>query len=112
MAVVDSTSGKVIATPAIGDGPDAANYSQAKNLAFASSGDGILSVVDASKPDYPTIESLATQRGARTMTYDPTTDRAYVVPAEYGPRPAATADNPRPRPAIVPNTFTVIVIAR
>ena len=112
MAVVDSTSGKVIATPAIGDGPDAANYSQAKNLAFASSGDGILSVVDASKPDYPTIESLATQRGARTMTYDPTTDRAYVVTAEYGPRPAATADNPRPRPAIVPNTFTVIVIAR
>jgi YVTN family beta-propeller protein len=28
MAVVDSASGKVIATPAIGDGPDAANYSQ------------------------------------------------------------------------------------
>jgi YVTN family beta-propeller protein len=112
MAVVDSASGKVIATPTIGDGPDAANYSKAKNLAFASSGDGILSVVDASKPDYPTIESLATQRGARTMTYDPTTDRAYVVTAEYGPRPAPTADNPRPRPAIVPNTFTVIVIAR
>ena len=46
------------------------------------------------------------------MTYDPTTDRAYVVTAEYGPRPAPTADNPRPRPAIVPNTFAVIVIAR
>ena len=112
MAVVDSASGKVIATPAIGDGPDAANYSQAKNLAFASSGDGVLSVIDASKPDYPTIESLPTQRGARTMTYDPTTDRAYVVTAEYGPRPAPTADNPRPRPAVVPNTFTVIVIGR
>jgi len=112
MAVVDSNTGKVIATPAIGDGPDAANYSPSKNVAFASSGDGILSVVDASKPDYPTIESLPTQRGARTMTYDPSTDRAYVVTAELGPRPAPTAENPRPRPTIVPGSFTVIVIGR
>jgi YVTN family beta-propeller protein len=112
MAVVDSNSGKVMATPAIGDGPDAASFSPEKNLAFASSGDGILSVVDASKPEYPTIESLATQRGARTMTYDPSTDRAFVVTADMGVRPAATAENPRPRPAIVPGSFTVIVIGR
>ncbi len=112
MAVVDASSGKVIATPAIGDGPDAANYSPGKNVAFASSGDGVLSVVDASKPDYPTIESLPTQRGARTMTYDPSTDRAYVVTAEFGPRPAPTADNPRPRPTILPGSFTVIAIGR
>ena len=112
MAVVDSNSGKVIATPAIGDGPDAANYSSSKNVAFASSGDGVLTVVDASKPDYPTLESLPTQRGARTMTYDSSTDRAYVVTAEFGPRPAPTAENPRPRPTILPGSFTVIVIGR
>src|SRR5215472_2153678 len=112
MAVVDSNSGKVIATPSIGDGPDAANYSPGKNVAFASSGDGVLSIVDTSKPDYPTIESLATSRGARTMTYDASTDRAYVVTAEFGPRPAPTPENPRPRPAIVPGSFTVIVIGR
>src|SRR5579863_1486945 len=112
MAVLDSNSGKVIATPAIGDGPDAANYSPAKNVAFASSGDGVLAVVDTSKPDYPTLESLSTQRGARTMTYDPGTDRAYVVTADFGPRPAPTAENPRPRPAIMPGSFTVIVIGR
>lgn len=112
MAVVDSNTGKVLATPAIGDGPDAANYSPAKELAFASSGDGVLSVVDAGKPEYPTIQGLATQRGARTMTYDPATDRLYVVTAEFGPRPAPTTDNPRPRPAIVPGSFTVIVIGR
>jgi YVTN family beta-propeller protein len=112
MSVVDSSSGKVIATPAIGDGPDAANYSPTKNLAFASSGDGVVSVVDTSKADYPTIESLPTQRGARTMTYDSASDRAYVVTAEFGPRPAPTAENPRPRPAILPGSFTVIVIGR
>jgi YVTN family beta-propeller protein len=112
MAVVDSNTGKVLATPAIGDGPDAANYSPARKLAFASSGDGILSVVDAGNSAYPTVESLPTQRGARTMTYDPATDRIYVVTAELGPRPAATADNPRPRPSIVPGSFSVIVIGR
>jgi YVTN family beta-propeller protein len=112
MSVIDSESGKLLANPAIGDGPDAARWSGKHQLAFASSGDGILSVVDAAAPNYPTIESLPTARGARTMAYDPTTDRAYVVTAEFGPRPAATPQNPRPRPAVIPGTYTVIVIGR
>jgi len=112
MAVVDSNTGKVLATPSIGDGPDAAGWNAAHNLAFASSGDGILSVVDASTPAYATIESLPTQRGARTMTYDSAADRIYLVSAEFGPRPAPTPENPRPRPAIVPGSFTVIVVGR
>jgi YVTN family beta-propeller protein len=112
MGVVDANTGKTIATAAIGDGPDAAAYDPAHKLAFASSGDGILSVVDAGAPGYPTIESLPTQRGARTMAYDPATDRIYLVTAEFGPRPAPTAENPRPRPAIVPGSFTVIVVGR
>jgi DNA-binding beta-propeller fold protein YncE len=112
MAVIDSRDGKLLGNPAVGDGPDAARWSDKYKLAFASSGDGILSVVDAGAPGYPTIESLPTQRGARTMTYDAATDRAYVVTAEFGPRPVATAENPRPRPAVVPGSFTVIVIGR
>jgi YVTN family beta-propeller protein len=112
MAVVDSNSGKVLATAAIGDGPDAAGWDAAHKLAFASSGDGILSVVDASSADYKTIESLPTQRGARTMAYDPAADRVYLVAAEFGPRPAPTADNPRPRPTMVPGSFVVLVVGR
>jgi len=46
------------------------------------------------------------------MAYDPATDRIYLVTAEFGPRPAATPANPRPRPAIVPGSFTVIVVGR
>jgi hypothetical protein len=112
MAVVDANTGTVIATPAIGDGPDAAGWDAAHKLAFASCGEGVLSVIDASKSNYPTIETLPTERGARTMAYDPATDRIYLVTAEFGPRPAATADNPRPRPSIVPGSFTVIVVGR
>jgi hypothetical protein len=112
MGVVDTKTGKTIATPAIGDGPDAAGWDAKGKLAFASSGDGVLSVVDAGSADYKTIESLATQRGARTMAYDASADRIYLVTAEFGPRPAATPENPRPRPTMVPGTFTVIVVGR
>jgi DNA-binding beta-propeller fold protein YncE len=112
MAVVDANTGKVLATAAIGDGPDAARWDAQHKLAFASCGEGVLSVVDASKPDYPTIETLPTQRGARTMAYDSAADRIYTVTAEFGPRLAATPENPRPRPSIVPGSFTVIVIGR
>jgi YVTN family beta-propeller protein len=112
MNVVDSNTGKVLAKPAIGDGPDAAGWSAKHKLAFASCGEGVLSVVDANSTDYKTIQSLQTQRGARTMTYDPATDRIYLVTADLGPRPAPTPENPRPRPSIIPGSFTVIVVGR
>ena len=110
MSVIDAGSGKILATPAIGDGPDAAGWSARHKLAFASSGDGVLSVIDATT--YKTIQSLPTKRGARTMAYDASTDRVYLVTADFGPRPAATAENPRPRPAMVPGSFEVIVVGR
>jgi YVTN family beta-propeller protein len=112
MGIVDTNTGKTLATATIGDGPDAAGWSAAHKLAFASCGEGVLSVVDASKSDYPTIETLPTARGARTMAYDPATDRVYLVTADFGPRPAATPENPRPRPPMISGTFTVIVVGR
>jgi len=112
MAVIDSKSGHVLATPSIGDGPDAAGYSDANKLAFASSGDGILSVIDASSPDYKTIQSLPTAPRARTMAYDSGADRIYLVTAEFGPPPAPTDAVPRPRPPAIPGSFTVIVVGR
>ena len=112
MAITDSNTGKYLGTAAIGDGPDAAGYDPAHNLAFASCGEGVLSVVDASKPTYPTVETLPSQAGARTMAYDASTDRVYLVAAQFGPRPATTPENPRPRPTIVPGSFTILVIGR
>jgi DNA-binding beta-propeller fold protein YncE len=112
MAVTDAASGKSLATPAIGDGPDAAGYSSRFKLAFSSNGDGTLTVIDAAAKGYPTLETLPTQKSARTMIYDASADRIYLVAAELGPRPAPTAENPRPRPAMVPGSFTVLVVGR
>ena len=112
MGIVDANSGKTLATAAIGDGPDAAAWSAAKNLIFASCGEGVLSVVDGASAEYATVETLPTQAGARTMAYDAETDRGYLVTAEFGPRPQPTAANPRPRPPMVPGSFTVLVVGR
>ena len=112
MAVVDANSGKTIANPAIGDGPDAARYDSARKLAFSSNGGGTLTIIDASKDSYPVLQNLATQRGARTMTLDEATGRIYLATAAFGERPAPTAANPRPRPAIVPGSFTILVVGQ
>ena len=111
MAVIDADSGKQIATPAIGEGPDAAGFSAKHQLAFASAGDGTLTVVDAAH-GYPVLEVLPTERGARTMTYDAGTDRAYLATAQFGPRPSPTEENPHPRPSIVPDSFEILVVGR
>jgi YVTN family beta-propeller protein len=112
MAVTDANTGKTLANPVIGDGPDAAGYDAKHKLAFSSNGDGTLTVVDASKDTYPVVQNLTTQKGARTMSFDSGAGRIYLVTAEFGPKPAATAANPRPRPAVVPGSFTVLVVGR
>jgi YVTN family beta-propeller protein len=108
MSVIDVKTGKVLATPAIGDGPDAAGFSAKHKLAFASCGEGVVSVVDG--VSLKTVQTVTTEKRARTMAYDPVADRIYTVTADFGAAPAATAQNPRPRPPVLPDSFRVIVI--
>lgn len=111
MAVVDSTSGKVVASPAIGNGPDAAAFDASHSLAFSSNGEGTLTILSQkSANEYSLLQTLATKQGARTMTLDPATGTVYTVSADFGPRPAATTENPRPRPPILPDSFVVLVV--
>jgi DNA-binding beta-propeller fold protein YncE len=113
MAVVDADSGKVVATPKIGDGPDAARFSSTEQYAFSSNGAGTLTVVHEESPDrYSVIQNLDTKRGARTMAMDPDGSHLYLVTAEFGPRPAPTAENPRPRPTLVPGSFEIMVVGK
>jgi DNA-binding beta-propeller fold protein YncE len=114
MAVVDADTGKVLATPAIGEGVDATAFDDDAGLAFAScGGEGVLTVVKQESPDkYSVAENVKTQRGARTMALNGKTHDVYTVTANFGPRPAATADNPHPRPPILPDSFVVLVISK
>jgi DNA-binding beta-propeller fold protein YncE len=113
MAIVDANAGKVVATPAIGDGVDATTFDPESGFAFASCGaDGVLSVVKEDSPGNFTSENIPTQLGARTIALDAKTHNVYVVTAKFGPVPQPTPDNPHPRHPVLPDTFVVLVVGK
>jgi DNA-binding beta-propeller fold protein YncE len=113
MAFVDGNSGKVLGTVPIGQGVDANRFDPATGYAFASCGDGTLTIAHEDSPTkFSLVETVTTQRGARTMALDRSNHTVYTVTADFGPAPAATADNPRPRPAILPDTFVLLVYGK
>ncbi len=113
MAVVDYESGKVLGLASIGESPDAAAFDPKHGLAFSSNGgDGTLTVVDAGKPGFPVLQTVKTEKGARTMALDESTGRVYLVTAEFGPPPAASQTTPHPRRTVLPDTFQIIVVER
>ena len=112
MVVVNADSGQVIATVAIGNGPDAAAYDPGSKLAFSSNGEGTLTVVRQDAADkYTVLENVPTERSARTMSLDTKTHKIYLSAAQLGAAPEATADNPHPRPKIIPESFHVLVLS-
>jgi DNA-binding beta-propeller fold protein YncE len=113
MAVVDADTGKVITTLPIGKGVDATAFDPDNNLAFASCGDGHLTVIkEESKDKFTATENVSTQEGARTMALDAKTHNVYLVTAKFGPPTAPTAAQPHPWHSIVPDTFTVLVVGK
>jgi len=109
MVISDSDTGKVIATVPIGEGADGAAFDAGRGLAFSSNGEGTLTVVKENKGKYEVVENAATQRGARTMTVDLKTHKLYLPTAAYGPAPAPTTQQPKPRAPILPDSFTLLV---
>jgi hypothetical protein len=113
MEVVNADSGKVITTLPIGDGVDATTFDEETGLAFASCGEGVLTVVREESPDtFSVAENVPTQPRARTLALDSKTHNVFLVTAKFGPAPAPSADNPRPRPSVLPDTFVVLVVGK
>jgi DNA-binding beta-propeller fold protein YncE len=109
MMIVDSENGKVIGQAPIGNHVDGAAFDPDSKHAFSSNGEGSITVVKEISPsEFKTIETIKTERGARTITFDPKTHHVFVTTAQYGETPAATAENPNPRPKVVPGTFMVL----
>ena len=112
MAVTDIATMKVIATPAIGPGTDGAGFDPGSGNAFSSNGgDGTMTVVKLVNGKYEAVDTVTTERGARTMTVDPSTHRIYMLAAEYG-APAQGKDGKKGRPTVVPDSFHVLVIGK
>jgi YVTN family beta-propeller protein len=113
MVVMDADNGRVVASLPIGDGVDSTAFDPSSQFAFSSNGEGTLTVIHEETPEkFTVVENVVTQRGARTMTLDPKTHKIFLDTAEFGPPPAPTAERPRPRPSIIPGSFTLLVVDR
>lgn len=105
-AIVMSTAdGKVLAEPAIGHGNDACLFDPGTGHAFASNGDGTLTVIGESSPGtFAVLQTVKTKAGSRTAGIDPTTHTIYLPAAEM--LPAANGK----RPTAKPDSFSVLVV--
>jgi DNA-binding beta-propeller fold protein YncE len=109
MDVVDAGSGRLVAQLPIGDKVDGAGFDAARQTAFASGGDGTLTVVKEDSPEkFSVAATVATKPGARTMVVDDATHRVFLSTAQRGAPPAGA--EPRARAAVIPDTFEVLVL--
>jgi len=114
MAITDIPTMKVVGTAAIGNGPDAAGFDPDTGLAFAScgAGDGSLAIVKNVGGKYQTVDTVPTERGARTMTLDLKNHKVYLLAAEYGQAPPPKEGQKKSRPPVLPDSFHVLVVSK
>lgn len=89
MVVFNPDAGKVVATlPIGGRGNDAVRFDPGTDLAFASVGEGDITIVHEDSPDkFTVLGNVKTEQGARTMECDTNTHTLYSVTAKFGPPP-------------------------
>src|SRR5579872_445773 len=111
MVVFNPDAGKVVATlPIGGRGNDAVRFDPGPKLAFASEGEGDITIVHEDSPDkFTVLGNVKTEQGARTMECDTSTHTLYTVTAKFEPPPAtAPAGGPGARfrrGRMVPGSF-------
>ncbi|AMJ66990.1 hypothetical protein AXW84_17300 [Hymenobacter sp. PAMC 26628] len=109
LVVTDSKTGKQVAVLPIGKGVDGVAFDPSTNNIVTSNGSGTFTVIHEDAPNqYTVVANVPTAPGAKTIALDPKTHHLFTSTADYGPTPAATPENPRPRPSIVPGTFRVL----
>ncbi len=109
MMILDADNGKIVAQLPIGKGVDGAGFDDVSKLIYSSNGDGTLTVIkEVSRDKFEVLDNIQTEQGARTMTFDSKTKHVFTTTPQFGATPAATTENPRPRPAILPGTFMLL----
>jgi DNA-binding beta-propeller fold protein YncE len=110
MMVVNADTGKVVATPAIGEDPDAAGFDPDTQLVFSSNGEsGDLTVIhEDSADEYTVVENVPTKKYARTMAIDFKTHNIFLPIADF----ESAIPKGEDEPPVKPNTFGVLLVSK
>jgi DNA-binding beta-propeller fold protein YncE len=110
MIVSDAAGGKVVATPAIGAGPDGVAFDD--GYAFSANGrDGTITMVGETSPGkFEPVATIQTQFGARTIAADQKAHKLYLPATETGP--STEKDGKQIRNPQIPDSFEIVVVGR
>ena len=115
MVVLSADDGKILSTLPIGTGTDGASFNAATMEAFSSQGgDGTLSIIKENSPTSFVVEqTLQTMVSARTSVLDTKTNRLILIAAEFGPpAPPAQPGGRAGRGALLPDSFSILVVGK
>ena len=107
LIVMSTEDGKVLGDLPIGAGVDATKFHAGH--AFASCGDGTLTVAVEKAGKFEVDQVVKTPAGARTMGVDDSTNALYLPTAEFeAPAPGAASKRPKAKP----DTFMIVEVSQ
>ena len=114
MVILNADDGNIITTLPIGAGSDGAGFNPNTVEAFSSQGDGTLTIIKENSPtSFEVEQTVQTMVGARTSTLDSKTNRILLISAEFGPPTPPAQPGGRPgRGALVPGSFSILVVGK
>ena len=113
MVILNADTGKIITSLPIGTGVDGAVFNPATMEAFSSQSDGTLTVIKENSPSNFVVEqTLKTMTSGKTLTLDSKTNHVLVIAAEYGAPTAPPAGGRGGRGALVPDSFSILVVGK
>jgi len=113
LAIMDTSTGKVIQSFPIGAGVDTNLYEPESGLLFVAAREGLLHIFHEDTPDhFSAVETVKTEFGARNMALDPKTHRLFIDTSDFGAAPQPTTEQPHPQPVPVSGTFRLLVYGR
>lgn len=106
LVVFDSDTGRVVATPAIGEDADGVVFDPATGRIFTSNADRTMTILHEDAPDrYSLVQTVATGSGARQIALDAQTGRIFLPAGKF------VAGTQR-LPPVVPDTFEILVLSQ
>jgi YVTN family beta-propeller protein len=105
--VVSADTGKLIASPPIGEGPDAVEFDPETQLVISSNETGTLTVIHEDSPSkFTVIQNVKTKDGCHTLALDPKTHKIFVPAAGIEEIPGQMV------PKVKAGSFVVLVMEK
>jgi len=116
MTILRAADGRILTSLPLPGGSDGAMFNPATMEAFATLGNGVLTVVkEKSATSFEVEQNLQTMNGARTIALDSKTGHLFTMSQERTPAPAPVPGEGRGRGGrgqAVPGSFTILMIGK